>query len=41
MKRQQTLSQRIDEHTVAAALACFALFGALAFVLVCFFFTPS
>jgi hypothetical protein len=41
MKNHPTFSHRIDEHTMAAALASFALFGALAFVLVCFFFAPG
>jgi|HubBroStandDraft_1064217.scaffolds.fasta_scaffold2520734_1 hypothetical protein len=41
MKNHRTLSRRVDQYTVAASLVGFALFGALAFVLVCFFFTPA
>jgi hypothetical protein len=41
MKHHRTLSRHVDQHTMAAALVAFALFGALGFVLVCFFFAPS
>jgi len=41
MKDPRTLSRHVDGYTVATALVGFALFGALAFVLVGFFFTPS
>ena len=41
MKNHRTLSRHVDGQTVAAALVSFALFGALAFVLVCFFFTAA
>jgi hypothetical protein len=41
MKYHRTLSRHVDEHTIAASLVSFALFGALAFVLVCFFFTAA
>ncbi len=41
MKHHRTLSRHVDQPTMAAALVAFALFGALGFVLVCFFFTPS
>jgi hypothetical protein len=41
MRDRPTFSARIDERTVAAALVGFALMGALAFVLMAYFFTPS
>ncbi len=40
-KNNRTLRAALDQYTVAASLVGFALFGALAFVLVCFFFAPT
>jgi hypothetical protein len=41
MRNRPTFSARIDDHALATALVGFALLGALAFVLITYFFTPS